>query len=223
MMAVFSTLREKPWLTASSESQVLSKNNVDKKTTLIIFLAVVSVFFLLFIFTFLARSQYEDFQALAGQLWQPFYNPMWLWINTAMLALASILIQLSLNNTKRHNHGKAFAYSVVSLFLSIQFLLAQIILFRHLYSLGFYFAENPANSYFYLLTSLHGIHLLGGLVVMFSAGIKAFKNEWKIEKDSIRLCAIYWHYLFLLWVVLVLLTTSSPETYALLAALCGYN
>ena len=49
-------------------------------------MAIVSVLFFLFIITFLSRSQYPDFEALAGAPWQPFTDPSRLWFNTALLA-----------------------------------------------------------------------------------------------------------------------------------------
>ena len=59
-------------------------------------LGIVGVLFFLFIITFLSRSQYPDFQALAGAPWQPFTDPSRLWFNTALLACASFAIQFGL-------------------------------------------------------------------------------------------------------------------------------
>ena len=222
-MNVFHTLAEKPWLTPSSDATLQPIAPINKKLTLFILLTIITVFFSLFIFTFIARSQYADFKALAGEVWQPFYNPFWLWVNTSILAIASAVMQLAVYHSRKNKFADAHVLMVIAAFFSLQFIVAQGLLFRYLYELGYYLASNPANSYFYMLTSLHAVHLAGGILVLLRIGIKNFRNSNNQSIQSgLSLCAIYWHYLFLLWVVLVLLVTSSPETYQALAALCGY-
>ncbi len=69
---------------------------------------------------------------------------------------------------------------------------------------------NPANAFFYLLTAVHGVHLLGGLWVWARSTTKVWTGA---EADSVRLsielCTVYWHFLLLVWIVMfgVLLST----------------
>jgi len=96
-------------------------------------------------------------------------------------------------------------------------------LWRYLYDLGFYLTANPANSYFYLLTAVHAVHLVGGVGVLTLVAVDYFREgELSRLHCSLRLCAIYWHYLLVVWGILFFFSVSSPETYKLLAALCGY-
>jgi cytochrome c oxidase subunit 3 len=68
---------------------------------------------------------------------------------------------------------------------------------------GFYLASNPANSFYYLMTGLHGVHLLGGLWVWSRTSIKLLSGaEPKEVKLSVELCTTYWHFLLLVWLVL---------------------
>jgi len=64
-------------------------------------------------------------------------------------------------------------------------------------------SSNPANGFFYLLTGLHGVHLLGGLVawVRTSAKVRAGEDNARINM-SVGLCAVYWHFLLVVWLVL---------------------
>ena len=102
------------------------------------------------------------------------------------------------------------------------FLGGQLWVWQQLVNLGYYVSGNPANSFFYLLTGLHGLHLLGGLVAWCRTTIKAWRGVPAQQfSSSVDLCAMYWHYLLGLWLVLMGLLTSSPETYAALARLCG--
>ena len=70
---------------------------------------------------------------------------------------------------------------------------------------GYYISGSPANAYFYVFTALHGLHLLGGLVYW----LMTIKKVWNPKdiivmktKHTVELCAIYWHFLFVVWVVL---------------------
>jgi cytochrome c oxidase subunit III len=82
---------------------------------------------------------------------------------------------------------------------------------RQLNQTGYFVTGNPATAFFYLLTAVHGLHLLGGLVVwgrtvarMTRAGVELIDIRLSVE-----LCTLYWHYLLLVWLVLfaVLLST----------------
>ena len=100
-MNPFKILAEKPWL---AQGAVAGHNGAESganpqdaaRIALRFILAIVTMIFFLFILTFLSRSQYPDFQALAGQPWQPFTNPSGLWFNTALLVLSSVSIQFGL-------------------------------------------------------------------------------------------------------------------------------
>jgi cytochrome c oxidase subunit 3 len=88
--------------------------------------------------------------------------------------------------------------------------------------MGYGLASNPANSYFYILTGLHALHLTGGLLALGKVlvGFKAAKDLLSAQA-AIEACALYWHYLFGLWLVLFFMLTRTPETYAMIAAACG--
>ena len=70
--------------------------------------------------------------------------------------------------------------------------------------------STPANSYFYLLTAVHGLHILGGLVAWgrvvgrFHPGV-----DFAHARMGIDLCTVYWHYLLVVWGVLFYLLLST--------------
>ena len=85
------------------------------------------------------------------------------------------------------------------------FLVGQFIVWLQLINLGYYVGSNPANAYFYVFTSLHALHLLGGLIYWFLT----IKKVWVLSniivaktKHTVELCAIYWHFLLAVWIVL---------------------
>lgn len=224
-MNILDTLSEKPWLDKSpgAKHETPTDSLHAKKFALGIFLTIVSVLFSLLIVTFLARSQYPDFKALAGDVWQPFYNPTRLWVNTVILIASGLLMQFSLSALMHEKTKVALIGLVASLFFGLQFLSAQLMLWQHLQGLGYYVASNPANSYFYLFTAIHGLHLFGGLLVLARAVLR-FRRQSDGDKlcQSVQLCTRYWHYMLVVWLILFALMCGSPETYKTLAALCGY-
>ncbi|QFU25084.1 cytochrome c oxidase subunit 3 [Shewanella eurypsychrophilus] len=225
-MNILKQLTEKPWL--AQPAGVIDKALVEYqpgspgKTALLFFIAVVTVIFFLFTVTYLSRSQYADFQALGGEPWSPLYQPMWLWMNTVWLFMASLCLQLSATQAKKQQLNSLLMLLTASVLCSLLFLFGQWSVWQQLSSQGFMINSNPANSYFYLLTAIHGLHLFGGLfalarVVVIFAG----KTQLETLNKSLKLCAWYWHYLFLVWLFLFTLLTASPSTYNTIAAWCG--
>lgn len=225
-MNPFKTLAEKPWLpeTAGPAAQLVEPNRgTAAGIALNFFIAVVSVLFFLITITFLSRSQYPDFQALAGQPWQPFTDASRLWVNTAMLVAGSAAMQWSVYSANKNRINATILGVSAAAFFSVLFLLAQLDLWQHLQALGFYLNSNPANSYFYLFTAVHGLHLVGGLVALTNVVFRVWYDEEPgMIGGSLKLCAKYWHFLLVVWLLLFALLTSTPDTINALAALCGF-
>jgi cytochrome c oxidase subunit 3 len=226
-MNILRTLLGKPWLHHSDAATLAQYGGPDKRAAMRIMLnfilAIVGVIFFLFIITFLARSQYPDFIALAGPPWQPFTDPSRLWFNTTLLAFASIAMQCGLLGTRAGKLNITVAGVSAAVFFSVLFLVAQFDLWLRLQSMGFYMNSNPANSYFYLLTAVHGLHLIAGLVVLTNVVFRVwYDNNVDSLTAPLQLCTTYWHFLLAVWLVLFMLLTSSPETINTLAALCGF-
>ncbi len=227
-MKFFETLGQKPWLTPDTGGTAAAipletDQLAAARIALRFVMTIVSVLFFLFIITFLSRSQYPDFQALAGAPWQPFTDTSRLWINTGFLALSSAAMQFGLISAQRNALRGAITGISAAVFFTLLFLLAQLYLWQYLQALGFYVGTNPANSYFYLLTAVHGLHLLGGLVVLANVVFRVWYDE---RPDTLagplQLCTTYWHFLLVVWLVLFALLSSKPETINTLAALCGF-
>jgi len=226
-MSFLKTLRDKPWVHSTAAASAAQYSGPDHAAAMRILLrfilGIVGVLFFLFIITFLSRSQYPDFEALAGQPWQPFTNPARLWFNTALLACASLAIQWGLIGTRGGKLNVAVSGISAAVFFTLLFLVAQFDLWMHLQAMGYYMNSNPANSYFYLLTAVHGLHLIGGLLVLSNVVFRVwYDNNLESLTAPLQLCTTYWHFLLGVWLVLFALLTSRPETINKLAALCGF-
>lgn len=225
-MSFFKSLAEKPWLAQVGEIPAVNidqQNILKGKTALKFFLAVVGVIFFLFTVTFLARTQFPDFMALSGEPWQPFTNPVQLWYNTASLLIGGIALQWAKLSAKAEQLNRALVAIIIGIFFSVLFLMGQLLVWNQLYDLGYILTSNPANSYFYLFTAVHGVHILGGLAALFNVTFQFIrKNSLTRLCSGISLCASYWHFLFVVWLLLFALLTSSPDTYKTIAQLCGF-
>jgi cytochrome c oxidase subunit 3 len=94
--------------------------------------------------------------------------------------------------------------------LTTAFLVGQWLAWQELNASGQYLTVNPSNAFFFLLTGLHGLHILGGMYVWARATIRTFgSEEMDVVKHSVELCTIYWHFLLLVWLVLFGLMLST--------------
>ena len=165
-----------------------------EKVALGFFLMVVLVVFSLFTVSYFLRMELPD--------WRPMADPAQLWFNTGLLVISSVLFQWTRNAIRdgRNQHVKLALISG-GLFAA-GFILAQWLVWQNLQSQGVFLAANPANAFFYLMTGLHAVHLLGGLWVWSKSSIKLLSGaDPKEVRLSVELCTVYWHFLLLIWLV----------------------
>lgn len=188
-------LASKPWLEPGTASPLPAGSVTPApKIGLGIFLAVVGSLFALFISAYAMRMQLPDWRALP--------MPGILWLNTAMLALSSLALH-GATNAVRRGEMPALRMGLLAAGISaLAFLSGQLLAWRQLSNEGYLLAANPANAFFYVLTGVHGLHLLGGLVALGRTTEKAWR-ETATEplRLSVELCATYWHFLLLVWFV----------------------
>ncbi len=135
--------------------------------------------------------------------WRSLPKPWLLWPNTAMLILSSVALQLACVSARRGRIDGLRVDLLAGGIFAFAFLAGQFLACQQLVALGYFSATNPANAFFYLITALHGVHLSGGLVALGWTTAKVWRG---VEVDQVRLsvelCAVYWHFLLLVWLVL---------------------
>jgi cytochrome c oxidase subunit 3 len=196
-------LTSKPWLETGSvqlpdhHGAAPQQSPVPAvKIGLFVFLGVVGALFSL------AVSAY--FMRMASADWWATPVPRLLWVNTAALALSSVALQWA---KREAGHGRMESLRPVlaaAFALAVFFLVGQIQAWRELTAAGYVLADNPANSFFYMLTGLHGLHILGGLAVLAHTTVRAFASD--VQPDRLRLSvdlsAIYSHFMLAVWLLL---------------------
>ncbi len=167
-------------------------NTDPAKIGLLSFIAVVTSLFALFLSAYMMRMRLGD--------WRPVDEPNLLWLNTAVLVLASVAFQLTRGAAKRGQPLTIKVGLLVGGACTILFLLGQLMAWQQLNASGFFMTGNPANSFFYLLTALHGLHLLGGMWVWGRTTLRILTGaDAESVRLSVELCTVYWHYLLLVW------------------------
>jgi cytochrome c oxidase subunit 3 len=94
--------------------------------------------------------------------------------------------------------------------LTFGFLAGQLFVWKQLNDAGYFVSSSAATAFFYLLTAVHGLHVLGGLVAWARASARAWRGTDPARiRLGVELCATYWHYLLAVWVVLYALLVSE--------------
>jgi len=166
-------------------------------------LAVVSSFFALILSAYALRMELGD--------WVPLSEPQLLWINTAMLVMASIVFQWTRNAAVSGHRSRLAPGLLITGLLTTGFIVGQLAAWQQLQSAGQLITNNPANAFFYFLTGAHAVHIAGGMYVWARATTRVVlgHDDGAAIRRSIELCTIYWHFLLLVWLVLFGLLLST--------------
>src|SRR5271163_1063523 len=176
-----------------------------------VFLAVITSLFGLFISAYFIRMGHGHGAEHGISDWHSVGKPSILWFNTAMLILSSAAMQMSRGALKSNKRARVSGYLYAGGVFAILFLAGQLIAWQQLHDSGYGMTNGPAGAFFYVLTGVHGLHLLGGLNVWAKTVIRMRARAVELidVRLSIELCTVYWHYLLLVWVVLFALLLST--------------
>ncbi len=174
-----------------------------------VFVGIASI---LMMFTALA-SAYIVRSGLPGSVdWRGMNVPPFVWASTALIVASSLTISRAQKSLRRADEAGYGRWLGVTLLLGLGFVVSQLLAWRQLVAAGVYMRSNPHSSFFYVLTGLHGLHLLGGIAglayLLFFAGRARGRAgaELGVRRRALTdVVAIYWHFMDGLWVFLFLL------------------
>ena len=197
-----------PWV-AHAGAEDVHAGALDRpaaKTALWVFLGVATSLFALFISAYAMRISLLD--------WSPLPQPRLLILNTAVLVLASGAMQWAVVAARRRNARAVRPALLAGGVLALVFVAGQLAVWKQLSDAGYFLATSAATGFFYLLTAVHAIHVLGGLGgwsrtwARASRGAVATTGAARLTL-SVEMCAIYWHFLLVVWVVLFAVLASG--------------
>ena len=208
-----------------------------------VFMGVASALFSLFIAAYVMRMDASDWSVIA--------MPWQLWLSTALLVAGSAALQQASGAARLAHWPQARALLLAGGACALVFLAVQLWAWRALLAIHVGPAGNPAASFFYLLTAMHGLHVAGGLAA-WAVTTRRFLRDGDAAAQSppgrpkatgaplggsevhevtsvgatspawrIALCARYWHFLLALW--LLLFATLGGLTPEVVRFICGTN
>jgi cytochrome c oxidase subunit 3 len=202
-------LTAKPWLEEGVIGQYDGTGAIAApaaKVALGVLIAVIGSLFALLVSAYFMRSGYPD--------WRPIIVPHLLWFNTGALVLTSVTLYGAQRAVERRRLDHVKARLALAGIFGLTFVAGQLLAWRQLVAAGNFIASNPADSFFYLLTGMHGLHVLGGLVALAWTADRAWR---RFAPDKLRLnvelSAIYWHAMLVIWLVLFSLVTGLAEDF----------
>jgi cytochrome c oxidase subunit 3 len=209
-----SKLRARSWEApaAGAPASEPATTLAPKRIGLWIFLAVVTSLFCLFLSAYYMRmGAHAGHGAPAASDWAAIRDPSILWFNTVLLIFGSVVMQSArvavVSGQVEQVRIRLFAAGL----LTIAFLIGQWIAWRELRYSELFTPANPAVAFFYVLTAVHALHLLGGLFVWGRTLARTLRKDVELidVRLSVELTSVYWHYLLLVWLGLfaVLLST----------------
>ena len=201
-----------PWLETGLPEEAHTAPLPAAKIGLAVFIAVAATLMVLLLSAYSMRMQMAD--------WSPPPRPMLLWVNSGVLVVASIALHRAARAAKGGDRAEVGSWLIAGGAAGLVFVVGQLLAWRELAIAGYLPAGNPADAFFYLITAVHGLHVLGGLAAI---GLAAAKLRDGVRSErlrlSVELCATYWHFLLVAWLVLFGTLAFSPS-FDWLVALC---
>lgn len=197
-MKLFRELTIKPWRHASIAHDAVQVSRLRSTPQQVIglyaFIIIATSLFLLFVVSYQMRMSYPD--------WRAAPEPSQLWLSSLALLLSSLLLQMAKTVMKGDRRELAIRYFLFAGVLSCVFVLVQLWSWQAMLASGYFVNGNPANSFFFLITGVHALHVVGGVVAWCLAARASRHVDDAAFGLSLRLCAVYWHFLFVVWLFL---------------------
>ena len=166
-----------------------------KKFAMWIFVATVGMLFASLTSAYIVRQ--------AEGNWLYFNLPEMLYWTSGVIILSSITMQMAYMAAKNDLLDRAKSLVTITMILGIIFLVGQAFAWRELVANSVYFVGNPSGSFIYVLTGLHGLHIVSAIIYLLLVLVAAYR--FKIHSKSlamIEMCTTYWHFLGGLWLYL---------------------
>ncbi|MBC3785467.1 cytochrome c oxidase subunit 3 [Spirosoma utsteinense] len=173
--------------------QTLSMN--PKKFILWLFIVSIIMLFAAMTSAYLVRR--------AEGNWLEYTIPAVFSYSSVVLVVSSLTMHWAYIAAKKDNFRSLKIAITITFALGMAFLYMQFQGWVQLVNQNVFFVGNPAGSFMYIFTGLHGFHLISGLIVLVFALVAAFRFSIHAKSlNQIEIAAAYWHFLDILWLYL---------------------
>lgn len=142
--------------------------------------------------------------------WQPFALPIPIWISTLLILGSSVVYHLGKIAVDKNDQPAAKKWFVATTVFGSAFISSQILAWLALNARGLYMEGNPYAGFFYILTAVHAVHVLGGIIALGTILLRNLTPTEKLTEITKRqtlaqVVGWYWHFMGALWIVLFVL------------------
>lgn len=142
--------------------------------------------------------------------WRPFDLPFQVWISTAIIVISSVFYHFAQAAIEANHHQRSRNYLIATTAFGAAFISSQILAWMALVGRGLYMSGNPYAGFFYILTGIHAIHIFGGVIALGAIYMRTKvetddASELQYRRNLARAVGWYWHFMGLIWLVLVIL------------------
>ena len=124
----------------------------------------------------------------------------------APAVLAQMTIEMARRALRQSRFGWFRLLICLTMLLGLGFLAGQLQAWLVLVNQGVYVYSHPHSSFFYILTSLHAIHLCGGIIALLIVTVAALRLRiTRSKRNAVDVTVMYWHFMDVLWIYLFVL------------------
>ena len=126
-----------------------------------------------------------------------------LWISTAIIVISGFTMQSAVRAARHGRQGALRAAMLLTTLLGVLFLLSQTVNWFSLAAASLTAGINLYGFTFYVLTGLHAAHVIGGVIPLIVVTVRSWQGRYgPAFHPGVEYCAIYWHFLMVVWVVM---------------------
>ena len=142
--------------------------------------------------------------------WHPFELPVQVWISTVIILVSSFVYHRGKAALDVFDQSAAKKWLTVTAALGAAFISSQLLAWIELSQRGLYFSNNPYAGFFYILTAVHALHVLGGVIALGSVVIGSWNgiysdDRWVRMQSLGQVVGWYWHFMGGVWLVIFVL------------------
>ncbi|MBC8046376.1 MAG: cytochrome c oxidase subunit 3 [Fimbriimonadaceae bacterium] len=148
--------------------------------------------------------------------WEDFRLPKIFWLSSVCVIIISFSLRKCHQFYKKDKPKTILQFMLIALFFAVGFLICQYMGWMQMQKAGFTLADTPSSSYIYILSGLHGLHIIAGIIFLIVAVFRMKKNiqdevsallflSDETKYIRLRLLTHYWHTIDFLWIFLFIL------------------
>ncbi len=126
-------------------------------------------------------------------------------VNTVILITSSVTMVMAWASLMMKSWGKFRMYMAFTILLACGFLVVKGFEYAHKFELGHFPSTNNFFATYFTLTGLHGLHVIGGIIVnayLLFFGAKMWKSDPQRFTNRVEVAGLYWHFVDLVWIFL---------------------